>query len=168
MHARRISVSAFFYIIPVFKLHRMHEMQAIATDVRGVCLSVCLSRMHQMTQLGFTVRGNRRRRVQCTPRAVCAGSFGAAFAKCCWPLVLHLRSSSGVLLGCIECIRCSLLLPMIAVFVMSVSLSVKRLISASLGKNGQIDQDAVWGEHSRGARNIELDGGPDSPQKGVT
>jgi len=57
-----------------FRLRRMHEMQTILTDVRGVCLSVylsvCLSR-------GL----NRRRRVQCTPRAVCAGSFGAAFVK---------------------------------------------------------------------------------------
>jgi len=24
-------------------------------------------------------------------RAVCAGSFGAAFAKCLWPLVFHVR-----------------------------------------------------------------------------
>jgi len=30
---------------------------------------------------------DRRRRVQCTLRAVCAGSFSAAFAKCIWPLV---------------------------------------------------------------------------------
>jgi len=28
----------------LFKLHRMHEMQTIVTDVRGVCPSVCLSR----------------------------------------------------------------------------------------------------------------------------
>jgi len=54
----------------------MHEMQTIVTDVCGVCLSVCLSR-----------GSNRRRRVQCTLRAVCAGSFGAAFAKCLWLLV---------------------------------------------------------------------------------
>jgi len=54
----------------------MHEMLTIVTDVRGVCLSVCLS-----SDL------NRRRRVQCTPRAVCVGSFGAAFAKHLWPLV---------------------------------------------------------------------------------
>jgi len=26
--------------------------------------------------------------VQCTPRAVCVESFGAAFAKCFWPLVI--------------------------------------------------------------------------------
>jgi len=54
----------------------MHEMQTIVTDVCGVCLSVCLSR-------GL----NRRRRVRCTPRAVCTGSFGAAFIKLLWPLV---------------------------------------------------------------------------------
>jgi len=53
----------------------MHEMLTI---VRGVCLSVCLSRSL-----------NRWRRVQCMPRAVCAGSLGAAFAKCLWPLVLR-------------------------------------------------------------------------------
>jgi len=54
----------------------MHEMQAIATDVCSVCLSVCLS------------RGLNRRHVQCTPHAVCAGSFGAAFVECLWPPVL--------------------------------------------------------------------------------
>jgi len=40
-------------------------IQTIVTDYRGVCLSVCLS-------CGFTVRG----------------SFGAAFAKSLWPLVV--------------------------------------------------------------------------------
>jgi len=48
----------------------MHEMLTILTNVRGVCLSVSLPR-------GL----NRRRRVQCTPRAMCVGSFGAAFVK---------------------------------------------------------------------------------------
>jgi len=48
----------------------MHEMLTTFTSVRDVCLSVSLSR-------GL----NRRRRMQCTPRAVCAGSFGAAFAN---------------------------------------------------------------------------------------
>jgi len=43
---------------PLFTLHRMHQMQAILTDVHGVCLSRGL---------------NRRRRMQCTPRAVCTG-----------------------------------------------------------------------------------------------
>jgi len=61
----------------VFGLHCMHEMLSIFTNVRGVCLSVCLS-----------CSLNRRQRVQCMPRAVCAGSFDAAFAKCLWPLVL--------------------------------------------------------------------------------
>jgi len=51
------------------------------------------------------------------------------------------------LLGCIECMRCSLLLPMIAV---SVSLSVTRLNSASLCKSGWTDQNAVWSKHSWG------------------
>jgi len=65
-----------------FRLHRMHEMLTILTDVRAVSVSlpVCLSR-------GL----NRQRRVQCTPRAVCAGSFGAAFARCLWPLVYILH-----------------------------------------------------------------------------
>jgi len=48
----------------------MHEMQTIVTDVRGVCLSVCLSVCHA-AQLSFTVRE----------------SIGAAFAKLLWPLV---------------------------------------------------------------------------------
>jgi len=30
---------------------------------------------------------NRRRCVQCTLRAVCEGSFSAAFSECLWPLV---------------------------------------------------------------------------------
>jgi len=49
----------------IIRLHRVYEMQPILTDVRGVCPSHSL---------------NRRRRVvvQCTPRAVSAGSFGAA------------------------------------------------------------------------------------------
>jgi len=58
----------------------MHERLTIAivTDVRGsVCQSVCLS-------CGL----NMRQRVQYTPRAVCAGSFSAAFAKCFWPRVV--------------------------------------------------------------------------------
>jgi len=51
----------------IIGLHRMHEMQAIVTDVRGVCLSVC-----HAAQLGFTVRG----------------SFSEAFVKSVWPLVI--------------------------------------------------------------------------------
>jgi len=52
----------------IIRLHRMHEMQIIVTDVRSQ--SVC----HECTewpQLGFTVRGNRRWRVQYTLHAVC-------------------------------------------------------------------------------------------------
>jgi len=40
LHALSLSL----YTINLFKLHRMREMQTIVTDVRGVCLSVCLSR----------------------------------------------------------------------------------------------------------------------------
>jgi len=58
----------------IIRLHRMHEMQTILTDGRGVCLSC-----------GF----NRQRRVQCTQRTVCAGSFGAAFVKLLWPPVIY-------------------------------------------------------------------------------
>jgi len=79
-----------------FRLHQMHEMLTILTDVGGVCvclsvsLSVCLSR-------GLN---RRRRRVQCTPRAVCAGSFGAAFVKLLWPLVfLHVMSRSQLIIN---------------------------------------------------------------------
>jgi len=52
----------------------MHEMLTILTDVRDVCL-------------------------QCTPPAVCAGLFGAAFVKCFWPLV--------ILLLALYCSNCS-------------------------------------------------------------
>jgi len=37
-----IVLSLFCWLL--FRLHRMHEMQTIVTDVRSVCLSVCLSR----------------------------------------------------------------------------------------------------------------------------
>jgi len=33
----------FLWALAVFRLHRMHEMHTIVTDVRSVCLSVCLS-----------------------------------------------------------------------------------------------------------------------------
>jgi len=42
----------------------MHDVLTILTDVHSVCQSVCLSR-------GL----NQRRRMQCTPRAVCAGHW---------------------------------------------------------------------------------------------
>jgi len=41
--------SAFLLSVHIFRLHRMHDLQSIVTDVRGVCLSVCLSRMYRMT-----------------------------------------------------------------------------------------------------------------------
>jgi len=63
--------------VVVVRLHQMQQMLTILTDVCCVCLSVCLSR-------GL----NRLRRMQCTPHAMCAGSFGAAFAKCIWPGVV--------------------------------------------------------------------------------
>jgi len=40
-----------YVTVVYFRLHRMHEMQTIVTDVRGVCLSVC-----RTAQLGFTVQ----------------------------------------------------------------------------------------------------------------
>jgi len=49
------------------RLFLMHEMQTVVTDVRGVCLSVT--------------------RLNSAAHTVCAGSFGAAFAKLLWPLV---------------------------------------------------------------------------------
>jgi len=62
----------------MIRLHRMPEMQAIVTDVCGVCPFVCLSRMHQMTPHG-----------EADLRLLhCAGSFGAAFAKLLWPLTM--------------------------------------------------------------------------------
>jgi len=54
-------------MITVFRPHQMHEMQAFVTDDRGVCQSVCLS----------VTRGSTRE----AARAVCAGSFAAAFDK---------------------------------------------------------------------------------------
>jgi len=45
----------------------------------------------------------------------------------------------------------------------SVGLSVTRLNSPSLCENGGTYQDAVWGEHSWGPRDIVLHGSPDPP-----
>jgi len=59
-------------------LHQMREMHTIVTDVRGVCLSICLS-----------CSLNWQWHVQCTQRAMCVGLFSAAFAKCLWPLVIQ-------------------------------------------------------------------------------
>jgi len=57
-----------------FRLHRI--MLTILTDVRGVCLSVCLS----VTRLKSAAAAR-------AVYAVCAGSFGATFVKILWPLV---------------------------------------------------------------------------------
>jgi len=53
----------------------MSEMLTILTDVRSVCLSVSRSDMRLKLSAA------------CAVYAVCVGSFGAAFAKCLWPLV---------------------------------------------------------------------------------
>jgi len=52
----------------------MHDMLTVLTDVRGVCLSV--TRLKSAAACAVYVA--------CY---VCAGSFGATFAKCLWPLV---------------------------------------------------------------------------------
>jgi len=67
----------------IIRLHRMHVMQTIVTKVCGVCLSVCPSH-----------NSNWWRLVQCTPRAVCTGSFGAAVTNCLRPLVIIYRPFS--------------------------------------------------------------------------
>jgi len=54
-------------------------------------------------------------------------------------------------LGCIECMQCSLFLPTVVASVcQSGCLSVMRLLSALLCKNGWTDHDTVWGEHTWG------------------
>jgi len=62
----------------------MHEMLTIVTDVRGVCLSVCPSVRQSVCQ--FVTRLN-----SAAMRAVCEGSFGAAFAELLWPFVAMLQ-----------------------------------------------------------------------------
>jgi len=57
-------------LVIIIRLHQMHETLILPMFAVSVCQSVCLSR-------GL----NRRRRVQCTPRAVSAGSFGATSVK---------------------------------------------------------------------------------------
>jgi len=56
----------------------MPEMLTIFADVHGVCLSICLS---VCLSVCLSRVLNWLRCVQCTPRAVCVGSFGAAFVK---------------------------------------------------------------------------------------
>jgi len=59
-------------------------------DMHVVCLSVC--------QFLCLSRGlGRRQRVQCMPYAVCAGSFGATFAKYIWLLSVSFHSQLYVL-----------------------------------------------------------------------
>jgi len=62
--------------INIIRLHRMHEMQAILTDVRGVCLSVSVTRLKSAAARAVYVA------------CLCAGSFGAAFVELLWPLVI--------------------------------------------------------------------------------
>jgi len=71
-------VKIVFKYVLFIRLHRVHEMQAILTDVCSVCLSVSLS--VSVTQLKW------RRHMQCTPRAMCMGSFDAAFVILLLPL----------------------------------------------------------------------------------
>jgi len=67
----------------VFRLHRMHEMQTINLPMITVSVhqSVCLSRMRRMTPHSEAVR-------RLDTRLRCSGSFGAAFAKSLWSLVI--------------------------------------------------------------------------------
>jgi len=60
-----------FYCLLTFMLHRMHEMQTIVTDMRGVRRSVCLS------------RGS------VNSASLWGGSFGAAFAKSLVQLIVE-------------------------------------------------------------------------------
>jgi len=66
----------------------MHDMQPIVTDNRRVCRYVSLS---------VSLSATRSHSVQPfeTARAVCARSFGAAFAKSLWPLV-HWQGLAGI------------------------------------------------------------------------
>jgi len=58
-------------------------------------------------------------------------------------------SAFSAILGCIECMRCRVLLPMFVVSVRhAVCLSITPLSPASLCKNGCTDQDPVWSKHS--------------------
>jgi len=68
----------------IFRLHRMRGMRTIAIDDLGR-LSVCPS---QCFAVKTRMNGSRSCLWSDSPRAVRAESFGAAFAKCLWPLVL--------------------------------------------------------------------------------
>jgi len=71
MIAKASSNSPQFLATPTRK-QKIHEMQTIVTDVRGVCLSRGLCQ-------------------QCV-----WGSFGAAFAKSLWPLVITCKATSAL------------------------------------------------------------------------
>jgi len=60
----------------ISRLHRMHEVLTTLTNVRGICLV-------RLSVAWLKLAAAR----ECTLRAVCVGSFGAAVAKCLWPLV---------------------------------------------------------------------------------
>jgi len=107
-------------------------------------------------------------------RSVPVFTFTAAMN---WPVTSRVRfflsdyvRRVAAFLGCIECMRCRMLLPMCAVSVcqsvrQSVCLSRRstRLHCAKTAEEVK-NQDPVWGEHFWGPRNIVLDGGTDPPQ----
>jgi len=66
----------------IFRLHRMHEILTILTDVCGVSLSVCLSFL-SVTWLKSVA-------AQCTLHAVCAGDFGQPLSNYLGHLLLLL------------------------------------------------------------------------------
>jgi len=76
-------------IVVFIRLHRMHEMLTIVTDVRGVCQSVCQFVLRLKSAAARTVYAARR---------VCAGSFGAAFGF--WLYFLLVCSCSSQLVLC--------------------------------------------------------------------
>jgi len=133
--------------------------QTIVVNDRGVCQSVCQS---------VCSAERRVQCVQCQSVQSLPNCFYLLLSLFCKMLVFSvvfnglkiLYSEYHLLLGCIECMRCRRLLLMFAV---SVRLSVTRLISASLCKNGWTEPDAVLGEHSWGPWNIVLDVGSDLP-----
>jgi len=76
------------------------------------------------------------------------------------PVRCHKKLQFSVQLGCLKCMRCRLLLPMIAV---SVCLSVTLLDSASVCKSGWTDWDHVYAEDSCGPKEHCVTKGSRSP-----
>jgi len=74
-----------------FRLHQMLKMQTIFTDVCGVCLSVTNALNNPGSASLCWVIGGGGGGACSVHCAVCAGSFGAAFAKCLWSLVWHCK-----------------------------------------------------------------------------